>query len=840
MLTMLAEAALRSFLLGSVVWIGLKLFRVQNPHAQMTSWIVVLLASLSMPLVMHLATLTISYTPAPTPVPQSIWPVETTSLEALPAPTGTPEVAPGKALAAIDWWALATAIYAGVAGLMMLRLAVGLCLTWHLVRTARPLSEPWFADADVRVSLSVEGPVTFGSTILVPAEFEDWEFRKRKAVLAHEGAHVRNGDFYVLLLASLNRSLFWFSPFAWWQLIRLAEIAEVISDGEAIEILDDRLGYAEILLQLVRNIERARPAGIEMARASTVPARIAWIVAAVTVPPRVAWRKRIGIVAALLPAIVVSSGTIAYRPEPAAASAVATAEQSAATVQWLQDVDFYAFNPRSVLAIFHQGDSLSAQLTGQHRLRLAATENQTYSYPAATGLITFTIDGEPPAELTLHQNGHDLRVPRIATRHRTDADATAMVADPYVGWYELTPGRVLAVTRDGDRLHVQETGRAKFEVKADGPDAFSSGRDDLLVFARDGQGRVTQVLVCDPASGARLAPRIDAAKAKGIEDEFARRIAETSGHFRDQTPAPGSKEAVLRGIANMQRGAPNYDRLSAPLVAKIRRDFPRLQAMFASLGEVESIFFRGVGPGGYDIYGVKFATGSAEFRLLMGEEGKVDDVIFRPDGNEAPGGVVACADEPRLKSAAKNVPIKIMFYNNTGDDIRLYNLEADGTRNQRGAVGDSMSSSHFTSVDTPWIVTDRAGRCLEIVLPGQRTRYLTVEASPGGNADRPVTPRTAPLPGSEETLRLYIEALRRGEPDYDRMTSEVAAQTRQQLPFDQAILGKLGRLRALSFRGVTVLGGDIYIGHFANGSAEWRINLGKDGTIARIALGPQY
>ena len=274
MLTMLAEAALRSFLLGSVVWIGLKLFRVQNPHAQMTSWIVVLLASLSMPLVMHLATLTISYTPAPMPVPQSIWPVEATNLEALPAGTGAPEVTPGKALAAIDWWALATAIYAGVAGLMMLRLAVGLRLTWHLVRTARPLSEPWFADADVRVSLYVEGPVTFGSTILVPAEFEDWEFRKREAVLAHEGAHVRNGDFYVLLLASLNRSLFWFSPFAWWQLIRLAEIAEVISDGEAIEVLDDRLGYAEILLELVRNIGGAQPAGIEIARASTVRARI--------------------------------------------------------------------------------------------------------------------------------------------------------------------------------------------------------------------------------------------------------------------------------------------------------------------------------------------------------------------------------------------------------------------------------------------------------------------------------------------------------------------------------------------------------------------------------------
>ena len=92
---------------------------------------------------------------------------------------------------------------------------------------------------------------------------------------------------------------------------------------------------------------------------------------------------------------------------------------------------------------------------------------------------------------------------------------------------------------------------------------------------------------------------------------------------------------------------------------------------------------------------------------------------------------------------------------------------------------------------------------------------------------------------SEAMLRQYIEALVRGEPNYDRMSPEVAAQTRAQLPFDQAILTRLGALRAVSFRGVTGLDSDIYMAHFANGSAEWRIGLTKDGTIGRIALGPQ-
>ena len=72
------------------------------------------------------------------------------------------------------------------------------------------------------------------------------------------------------------------------------------------------------------------------------------------------------------------------------------------------------------------------------------------------------------------------------------------------------------------------------------------------------------------------------------------------------------------------------------------------------------------------------------------------------------------------------------------------------------------------------------------------------------------------------------------------MTSEVAAQTRQQLPFNQAILSRLGALRSVTFRAVSAMGSDVYIAHFANGSAEWRIGLVKDGTIGRIALGPQY
>jgi hypothetical protein len=849
MLAILAESALRSLILGSVVWIGLNLLRVRNPHLHMTSWAMVLLASLSMPLLMHLTTVTVTVDALPVPAAEQLWPAKNPLTDTSPEPLrallppepGMPAAGLAENAEAVNWLALATAIYALVAGILLLRLAVGLYLTWRLARAAKPMSEPWTADWSVRVSNVIAGPVTFGSTILLPPQCFDWDLRKREAVLAHEGAHVVNRDFYLLLFASFNRAVFWFSPFAWWHLTRLAELAEIISDARALEVVQDRLSYAEILLDLVQHGRQA-PMGIEMARACTVRARVERILAATAAPAKLGWGKRIATAAAILPVVIVSAGSIAYRAAPVPSPAIDRAADASTAVRKPQSVSFYALGRSSIFTVFREGDDFFGQVSGQRKLRLAAAGDGIYSYPAASGPITLAVGEEGQAfEAVLGQNGRDMRATRIAALSRQGIEAGADRLDSYVGWYQLGPGRVLAVTREGERLHVRETGRPKFEVAAYGADAFSGNHDDLVIFLRDGQARVTQALLHEPVSGAHLAPRVAAATGKMIEDEFERRIAAAPDRFREQTPLPGSREAILRGIEDLQRGTPNFDRMSVSLAVKIRRQSSELQAMFKAFGAVESIFFRGVGPGGYDIYGVKFANGVAEFRFLLGADGKADDVIFRPDGNGAPGGVVACSEEQGLRSRAEAAPIKVLIYNASGRDIQLFRLDSEGKRAAYGTIGEEVTFPIMTYVDSPWVIADASGKCLEIVLPGQQTRLHTVEESTaGGQPARATPPRTVPLAGSEAMLRRYIEAIDRGEPNYDRMTFEVAAQTRQQLPFNQAILSRLGALRAMSFRGVSGLGSDVYIAHFANGSAEWRIGLVKDGTIGRIALGPQY
>jgi hypothetical protein len=213
----------------------------------------------------------------------------------------------------IGWLAVATGIYLAVAGGLLLRFTIGLARTWRLKRSGRRIREDWTAGSDVRLSAAVATPVTFGTTILLPEESVGWSVTKRQAVLAHERSHVARGDFHFLLLATLHRSVFWFSPFSWWLLNELAEMAELISDNAAIEVLGDRPSYAEILLEVARS---ARPvsAGIAMARTRGALLRVEHILA-VTVPPppRLGWRRRAVIVISLAP--LVAAATVSFSKE---------------------------------------------------------------------------------------------------------------------------------------------------------------------------------------------------------------------------------------------------------------------------------------------------------------------------------------------------------------------------------------------------------------------------------------------------------------------------------------------------------------------------------------------
>jgi hypothetical protein len=85
-----------------------------------------------------------------------------------------------------------------------------------------------------------------------------------------------------------------------------------------------------------------------------------------------------------------------------------------------------------------------------------------------------------------------------------------------------------------------------------------------------------------------------------------------------------------------------------------------------------------------------------------------------------------------------------------------------------------------------------------------------------------------------------IDGIRRGEPDYTRMSEQAAnAMRHRQLPLHREIWARLGAVQAVAFAGAGTSGEDIYQVRCENGSAMVRIDLLKDGRIGSMALGPE-
>ena len=269
MLDILGEAALRTLLLAGVVQCALWLLRVRHAQLLLAAWTIVLVASIAMPMLPQ-------FTPLRFPLDSSLSRplidgatdlLQRPSLQALPGDVVVefqPQPLPGSWL---------KAIYLVVGCGIVLRVVLGVGLSFRLLARAVPVHPDWAAGNRVRISRDVAGPVTIAHVVLLPADAVNWSAETKQAVLAHERAHVARWDFAMLIVSQLNRALFWFSPLSWWLHRRLVALTELASDDQAMVSTRDRLGYAEILLEMGR---RSGPVsrGPAMARPSTLPCRI--------------------------------------------------------------------------------------------------------------------------------------------------------------------------------------------------------------------------------------------------------------------------------------------------------------------------------------------------------------------------------------------------------------------------------------------------------------------------------------------------------------------------------------------------------------------------------------
>jgi beta-lactamase regulating signal transducer with metallopeptidase domain len=257
-LALLGESSLRVAAAVLAVWLAVTALRIRPGAARHAAWTAVLLAMMAMPLLPRL----MPAVPMPLPVAVAVPAIEVWSLPPEQPPIGALVAHPVAITAApvastlpgparpVTLVALALAAYGVVAGLLLVSLARGWWAAQRLVGTSSSVVTG--RAVAVRESPLVHVPITVGvaaPVVLLPRECRQWSDETLRAVLAHEGAHVKRRDPLVHFLARLNRCVFWFHPAAWWVERELAESAEHACDAAAAREVGTRR-YAEVLIEM--------------------------------------------------------------------------------------------------------------------------------------------------------------------------------------------------------------------------------------------------------------------------------------------------------------------------------------------------------------------------------------------------------------------------------------------------------------------------------------------------------------------------------------------------------------------------------------------------------------
>jgi hypothetical protein len=97
-------------------------------------------------------------------------------------------------------------------------------------------------------------------------------------------------------------------------------------------------------------------------------------------------------------------------------------------------------------------------------------------------------------------------------------------------------------------------------------------------------------------------------------------------------PTAGTEAGLRRLVAGLASGSPDYGKLSPQFAEVVRRDLPRTQPLFRSMGELRSMTFRERGAMGDDVYELVFANGRVMMSASLDAEGRMAGGILRPVG----------------------------------------------------------------------------------------------------------------------------------------------------------------------------------------------------------------
>jgi bla regulator protein blaR1 len=288
------------------------------------------------------------------------------------------------------------------------------------------------------------GPAVVGllrPRIVVPAWLLNAPTSQQSVVIAHEQSHLEAGDPRLLTIAlSLLVLMPWNLPL-WWQLRRLRRAIEVDCDSRVLRRGVDPKSYGETLVDVgARQSDYIGSVAAMSESRSFLEHRIKLIMSTPT--------RRWQLLGAALGMLSLTLFAVAAEVSPpnVSSSNPDNPTQIDVPVATLDEyTGNYELNGHMVVTITRSGNQLSSQLTGQPPAEIYPSAATEFFYKVVKAQISFVKDGAGPATaLVLHQNGHDITMPRIdagvAEQIKADLAAKIQAQTP-------SPGTEAAVRR---------------------------------------------------------------------------------------------------------------------------------------------------------------------------------------------------------------------------------------------------------------------------------------------------------------------------------------------------------------------------------------------------------
>ena len=419
------EASLvRPFLLVAAVSVILSAWRLRHPASQHAVWTTVLVGMLLLPVVSTLAPhWTLRVLPArraldikavlpPAPAGVLSVPSESSSFggDRVVAQPRSAGWSPSAVEELVLW------IYALGAGAMVAYFLIGWLFLRRIVSRSRRLHSDFLRESDDVVS-----PITVGllrRAVVLPAGWRRWDTFTRRAVLAHEFAHLRRGDTATAALGCFVRSVFWFHPVAWWTARRTADLAEFACDTVVVDRIGDPAGYSRVLVAFAKAVSRSGRSvvlpGLAMATRSVISRRVEHILTIDRNGLPAVRRSRLWLVGVGLPTLCLS----------ATVSMGAATPHSSVGAQTPADVPESASRPSHDTAMAAAASVVSSHRAGHEHL-LATIQAAQTAGPSAPSPIAISW----PTKATAGDLG---QIPLTPGSAATQAAAGAAASDQKV------------------------------------------------------------------------------------------------------------------------------------------------------------------------------------------------------------------------------------------------------------------------------------------------------------------------------------------------------------------------------------------------------------------------